>query len=117
MRNQNYLAIDLELNNKNDGSVPRIIQVGCAIGSPTNPEDIKTFSWYLDPGENITPFITKLTGINDEIIIEKAVTHRTLAQELGELIRVYDIQTPPIVWGGEGVGGMTQLNSRMSSMK
>ena len=30
LRDQNYLSIDLELNNKNDGTTPQIIHVGIA---------------------------------------------------------------------------------------
>jgi len=104
MRDQNYLAIDLELNNKNDGTTPRIIQVGVAWGSPIRPEEIETYSWYLDPEENITPFITQLTGITDEIIKEKAVPHDKLAEELGMLISWEKCFVNPIVWGGGGEG-------------
>jgi DNA polymerase III epsilon subunit-like protein len=104
MRDQNYLAIDLELNNKNDGTTPRIIQVGVAWGSPIRPEEIETHSWYLDPEENITPFITQLTGITDEIIKEKAVPHDKLAEELGMLISWEKCFVNPIVWGGGGEG-------------
>lgn len=102
MRDQNYLAIDLELNNKNDGTTPRIIQVGVAWGSPIRPEEIGTRSWYLDPKEPITPFITQLTGITDEIIQEQSVDHKTVAQELGELIKVNNCFVNPICWGGSG---------------
>jgi DNA polymerase III epsilon subunit-like protein len=83
IRDQNYLSIDLELNSKQDGTTPRIIQVGVSVASPVMPDDIKTFSWYLDPQEPITPFIQQLTGITDEIIKEKSVPHETVAQELG----------------------------------
>jgi inhibitor of KinA sporulation pathway (predicted exonuclease) len=100
MRDQNYLAIDLELNNKNDGTTPRIIQVGVAWGSPIRPEEIETYSWYLDPEENITPFITQLTGITDEIIQEKSVDHKTVAQELGDILTQNQVFTNPLVWGG-----------------
>lgn len=100
MKDQNFLSIDLEYNNKKDGTLPKIIQVGIAIGSPTQPKDIKTFSWYLNPNESITPFITQLTGITDEIIQEKAVSHQTIAQELGELIKVHQCFCNPVVWGG-----------------
>jgi DNA polymerase III epsilon subunit-like protein len=75
IRDQNYFSLDLELNNLNNGTTPKIIQVGVSIGSPVRPDDIKTFSWYLDPEEEITPFITKLTGIDNEIIKEKSVSH------------------------------------------
>ena len=100
MKSENFFCIDLELNNKNDKTVPKIIQVGCAFANISTPDDIKVFSWYLDPQEPIAPFITKLTGITDEIIKEKSVSHEIVAQELGELLRFYEIHSSPVVWGG-----------------
>lgn len=99
IRDINYFALDLELNNKNDGTVPKIIQVGIAIASPLRPDDIKTFSWYLDPEEKITDFIENLTGISNQLIKEKAVSHQTLAEELGALLKVNNCFVNPIVWG------------------
>jgi inhibitor of KinA sporulation pathway (predicted exonuclease) len=99
VRDIQYFSLDLELNNKNDGTTPRIIQVGVSIGSPVRPDDIKTFSWYIDPEEEITPFITKLTGIDNQLIKEKAVPHQIVAEELGALIKSYDCFPNPITWG------------------
>jgi inhibitor of KinA sporulation pathway (predicted exonuclease) len=104
IRDQNFISIDLELNNKQDGTTPKIIQVGVSIGSPVRPDDIKTFSWYLDPEEEITPFITKLTGIDNQLIKEKAVPHQIVAEELGALININKCFVNPIVWGGGGEG-------------
>jgi inhibitor of KinA sporulation pathway (predicted exonuclease) len=100
LRDQNYLSLDLELNSKQDGTVPRIIQVGIAWGSPVRPDDIKTFSWYLDPEQEISPFIQQLTGITDEIIKEKAVQHDVVAKELGALININKCFVNPVLWGG-----------------
>lgn len=99
MRDQNYFALDLELNNKNDGSTSRIIEVGVAIGSPLRPAEIKKLNWYLDPQEPITPFISGLTGITEEVIREKAVSHTQVAKELGALIDVYNCFPNPVTWG------------------
>ncbi len=99
MRDQNYFSLDLELNNKNDGSIPKIIEVGVAIGSPVRPDEIVTANWYLDPQEPITPFITQLTGIDDDTIRAYSVTHEVVAEELGALIKQYECFTNPIVWG------------------
>lgn len=99
MRDQNYFALDLELNNKNDGSIPRIIEVGVAIGSPLRPDNIRKVSWFLDPDEPITPFIEGLTGISDEVIREKAVPHEQVAKELGALIQVSNCFANPVTWG------------------
>ena len=109
IRDQNYLSIDLELNSKQDGTTPRIIQVGVSVGSPVMPDDIKTYSWYLDPEEPITPFIQQLTGITDEIIKEKSVPHETVAQELGNIITENKCFVNPIVWGGGAENDATEL--------
>jgi DNA polymerase III alpha subunit (gram-positive type) len=116
IRDQNYFSLDLELNNKQDGTTPRIIQVGVSIGSPVRPDDIKTFSWYLDPEEEITPFITKLTGIDNQLIKEKAVPHQIVAEELGALININKCFVNPIVWAAEEKVMMLQ-NSKMSLVK
>lgn len=99
IRDQNYLALDLELNNKNDGKVPLIISVGVAIGSPVRPDQMVTQTWYLDPEEGITPFITGLTGITDELIQEKSVPHEVAAKDLGDMIRDYQCFANPVTWG------------------
>jgi DNA polymerase III epsilon subunit-like protein len=99
LRDTKYFSLDLELNNKKDRTIPKIIQVGAAIGSPLRPEDIQSYSWFLDPEEPITPFITELTGITDEIIQEKSVSHEVVAQEFGELLKVNNVFPNPITWG------------------
>ena len=104
IRDVNYFSLDLELNNKQDGTTPKIIQVGIAIASPLRPDDMRTFCWYLDPQEPITPFIQRLTGITDEIIKEKSVSHDVVAKELGELLTVNECFVNPVVWGGGGDG-------------
>jgi inhibitor of KinA sporulation pathway (predicted exonuclease) len=99
MKDTNYFALDLELNNKSDGTTPKIIEVGIAWGSPLRFNEIKKFNWYLNPGENITPFITKLTGITDQIIEENSLSHEIVAQELGDILTINNVFTNPIVWG------------------
>lgn len=98
VKNRNFFSLDLELNNLNNGEVPKIIEVGVAIGSPLKDE-IVSHNWYLDPGEPISPFISNLTGITDEVVKEKSVSHETVAKELGCLINVYECFTNPVTWG------------------
>jgi inhibitor of KinA sporulation pathway (predicted exonuclease) len=109
IRPQNYLSIDLELNSKQDGTTPRIIQVGVSVASPVMPDDIKTYSWYLDPQEKITDFISNLTGITDEIIKEKAVPHDVVAKELGNIIAENECFVNCVVWGGGEENDATEL--------
>jgi inhibitor of KinA sporulation pathway (predicted exonuclease) len=113
MKDQNYFSLDLELNSKRDGSIPKIIQVGISIGSPVRPNDIQTYSWYLNPEEPITPFITQLTGITDEIIKTQSVSHNTVAQELGDLIKVNNCFPNPVTWGqGDATELKDEFNQR-----
>lgn len=96
IRDVPYFALDLELNNKSDGSVPKIIQVGVAIGKPNQ---IKTYSWYVNPQEPLVPFITELTGITEEVIANESVSLEQVAQELGQILNQEKPFTNPITWG------------------
>lgn len=103
MNFQKYIAIDLELNNKRDGTQPKIIQVGAAVGNPWGSDSsILTYSWYLDPQEPIDPFITNLTGITNEIIREESISHDAVAGRLSGLIKSNQCFVNPITWGGSG---------------
>jgi inhibitor of KinA sporulation pathway (predicted exonuclease) len=88
--------LDLELNNKSNGEVPKIIQVGVAIGTPNN---IKTYSWYVNPQEPLVPFITQLTGITEEVISTQSVSLETVAEELGNLLTDEKPFVNPVTWG------------------
>lgn len=97
---QNYLALDLELNLDANGKVNKIIQVGVAIGNINDIPGIQTHCWYIDPGEPIVPYITELTGIADEDIRSKSRPLETVAEELVGLVKEYNTFPNPIQWGG-----------------
>jgi len=99
MNTQNYLALDLELNSDGEGNVTKIIQVGIAIGTPNDVNNIQTFKWYVNPKEPLTPFITQLTGITQEDIDTKAVPLEQVAKDLGELIKQHNTFVNPVQWG------------------
>jgi len=96
MRNVPYFSLDLELNNWNNGEVPKIIQVGVALGTPDN---IKTYSWFVNPQEPLNPFITQLTGITEEVIATQSVSLQTVAEELGNLLNEEKPFVNPVTWG------------------
>lgn len=103
IKDKNFISLDLELNNAQDGStpVPKIIQVGISIGNMNqDSEQFLIKKWYLDPQEPIFPFIEELTGITDNDIKNYAVSHSQCALELSELINEYKPFINPIVWGG-----------------
>jgi len=97
--NTKYLALDLELNSDGNGNVTKIIQVGIAIGTPNDTNNIQTYKWYVDPKEPLTPFITQLTGITQEDIDTKAVSLAQVAKELGILIDQHKTFVNPVQWG------------------
>ena len=111
-----YLALDLELNNAQDNSTPNppIIQVGVAIGTWDHYVDneIITKKWYFNPNEPIYPFITELTGITDDDVVNKSVTHEVFAEEFGALIKEYKPFCNFLTWGQ---GDVTELKSEMSA--
>ena len=110
MKNRNFLALDLELNQPSN----RIIQVGIAIGNALQSEEeyfIK--KWYLDPFEPIAEHIVQLTGITDNDISTYAVSHEYMARELGELILANNCFVNPVTWGGgDSVELLTEIRDR-----
>jgi DNA polymerase III epsilon subunit-like protein len=96
----NYISLDLELNNSQDGRTPdpKIIQVGIAVGN-FDQDVLFTKSWFIDPEEPIYEFITELTGIDDYKISLESVPLSVVAQELSEIITNYECFVNPVTWG------------------
>lgn len=97
MRPATFLALDLELNQPSN----RIIQVGITLGGRLQAQDewlVK--QWLIDPGEPIVPFITQLTGITDEAIVQGAVPWVQMAAELSAVITEHQPFVNPVTWGG-----------------
>jgi len=101
MTPQNFISLDLELNQPSN----RIIQVGVAIGNTQQKsEEYVVKKWYLNPNEPIDKFITELTGITNGNISSYSVSHTTVARELTELIKEYNPWLQPVVWGYDDAG-------------
>jgi len=101
MTPQNFISLDLELNQPSN----RIIQVGVAIGNAQQKsEEYVVKKWYLNPNEPIDKFITELTGITNGNISSYSVSHTTVARELTELIKEYNPWLQPVVWGYDDAG-------------
>lgn len=94
---QKFLALDLELNQPSG----KIIQVGVAIADRnTKFENYITRKWYINPNEELDPFIIQLTGITRSDIVTNCVSHATVAHELSELICEHKCFVNPVTWGG-----------------
>lgn len=101
MTPQNFISLDLELNQPSN----RIIQVGVAIGNAQQKsEEYVVKKWYINPNEPIDKFITELTGITNGNISSYSVSHPTVARELTELIKEYNPWLQPVVWGYDDAG-------------
>lgn len=93
------IALDLELN-KEDDKVTDIIQIGAVAGDTITGEILGEFNCYVRPKAPISPFISTLTGITDDIISAQGVE----IVEAYNLFRIfcdgYDRFRNPCTWGG-----------------
>lgn len=90
----NYLALDLELNQPSG----KIIEIGVVIGNRTDGV-IDEMSWLIDPIESIDESIVELTGINDDLIVERGVSLGYAAAELSAMIVKHSCFVNPVQWG------------------
>jgi len=88
------IAIDVELNKPSR----KIIEIGAVIFQPTDPGIIAAFQTYVNPEEPIDPFITSLTGIRDDNVIN-APNIGAAAELLSEFKTKYQASKVPVVWG------------------
>lgn len=106
MKQSIFLALDLELNQPSG----KLIEVGVCIGDiQTTFNNWEVKNWLLDPGEDISPFITELTGITNVDISENAVPLSQMVMELSELIEKHKPFVNPVTWGGGDVTALLEL--------
>ncbi len=90
-----FLALDLEMNQPSK----RIIQIGACVGDVTNGEILETLSVFVNPNEELAPFIIDLTGIKQEDVD----SGMNLPEAYDKLVELFKKQTPfinPVTWGG-----------------
>jgi inhibitor of KinA sporulation pathway (predicted exonuclease) len=101
MKEKNYLALDLEYNCDGKNPIEDIIQVGIAIGSPSNGVFLQE-SYLVRPKDKIItlhPFITELTGITQETYDQEAVSWDVVVDRIAKLHNRYDLFVNPVTWG------------------
>ena len=98
---KNFIAFDLELN-KIGANCTKIIQIG-AIAFTLEPFTIlEELSVFVNPNELISPFITTLTGITQEMA-DSGVDLNTAYGKLAEMKIRHNCESSPVVWGGGDV--------------
>ena len=75
MITKDYVCVDIETTGVNT-KWSKIIEIGAV--KVRNGEVAETFSELIDPGESVTPFITELTGITNEMLCGKATIEQVL---------------------------------------
>jgi inhibitor of KinA sporulation pathway (predicted exonuclease) len=93
---KNFLALDLEMNQPSNA----IIQVGICIGNrDLSPKDYKYESYYVKVDEEISEYITNLTGITNDDIRSYGRPLEDIAKTISDLMIAQDCVNNPVTWG------------------
>jgi ATP-dependent DNA helicase DinG len=82
-----YIVVDLETTGHSFSKGDRIIQIGAVVIE--NDEIVEMFASFVNPGQNIPPFIEELTGISDEVVANAPSFHEIIP----ELLPLFDEST------------------------
>mgnify|MGYP001580419837 CR=1 FL=1 len=93
----NFISLDLEMNQPSG----RIIQIGAVVCNPLSGDILEEFNRYilLPAGEQLSEFITNLTGITDATLLQ-AVPLTKAYEDLVQLHTRHNCYRNPITWGG-----------------
>lgn len=99
---ENFISLDIEMNQPEDpiGIKSPIIQIGAVVANLRTGEILEEYNQYVDVIEPITPYITKLTKIDDALLFNEGVTLKEAYEGLAPLKEKYDCFPNPITWGG-----------------
>lgn len=97
-RNNNgiFTAVDLEMNQPSG----KIISIGYAIGDIYTGNILESEDLFVFIDEPITEYIVKLTGIDDNLLLEKGQPLLAQYNKLAEAHKKYGSFINPITWGG-----------------
>lgn len=106
--NPRFWALDLEMNQPSG----KIIQIGAVVGNIRTGEILEHFSEYVNPHEEITPFINTLTGIT-QANVENAFELETVALNLQTMLTQSNACVSPITWGNGDLWSLkTQIQNK-----
>lgn len=106
----NIVSLDLEMNQLDDS--PKIIEIGLTIGDLQTKKIVDSKSLLVNPNENITNYISKLTGITDYMIHDKPNVNDAY-KEMLEFLSFYKVHRQPVVWGS---GDIIQLKKELTDL-
>jgi inhibitor of KinA sporulation pathway (predicted exonuclease) len=89
-------SLDLELNQPSG----KIIQIGAVIGDTQTGEISQRLRIYVDPQEQLSDFITELTGISQQHIDTHGVSLKEAYLQLREFHLRHSTFINPLTWGG-----------------
>jgi len=91
-----FTFVDLEMNQPSR----KIIQVGACVGNISTQEILEEYSAFVNPDEEISEYIVKLTGITQKDVDDKGVTLMEAYQGLAAMHKKHDAFCNPVQWGG-----------------
>lgn len=91
-----FTAIDLELNQPSN----KIISIGFCVGNVQTGQILASDDLFVVIDEPVTPYITDLTTITDEILLEKGQPLLVQYEKLKETHKSFNAFINPITWGG-----------------
>lgn len=107
--NPRFFCFDLEMNKPSN----KIIQIGGLVGRLDTGEIMKTFNYYINPHEPLSPFIIELTSITQEIV-DGGVELDYAAKELENEVHKLKACKSPLVWGN---GDLKTIQAQSGTFK
>lgn len=92
-----FTSLDLELNQNPEGA--KIIQIGAVVGNIYTGEILERLSVFINPHEELLPFIIQLTKITQEDV-DNGVTLEEAYGLLRDMHKRHSSFCNPITWGG-----------------
>jgi inhibitor of KinA sporulation pathway (predicted exonuclease) len=90
-----FTSLDLEMNQPSR----KIIQIGACAGNIRTGEILEKLSIFVNPQEQLAPFIIELTGIKQEDV-DTGLTIYEGYKKLAEFHKKHKSFVNPITWGG-----------------
>lgn len=95
MTDKNFMALDLE-HNKPSG---KIIQVGAVVGNLDSGKILEEYSCHIKIDEQITEYITKLTGIRQQDV-DQGYSLELAYEQLKQMHKRHECFRNCLTWGG-----------------